>query len=125
KASGSGIENSRNARWPDSYFEPALLMNWLFAEVLRLLRLVGSRWGVYVLMVAGLALSLAAAIVIGLFVYDELNYDRFIPNAEQVYFLSADYGPEGRPLVASDRTPAGEARWIRSDMPAMAAVARL
>jgi putative ABC transport system permease protein len=100
-------------------------MNGLFAELLRLLRLAGSRWGVYLLMIAGLVLSFSAAIVIGLFVYDELNYDRFIPNAGQVYFLSADYGPEGRPLMVSDVTPAGEARWIKTDIPEIAAVARL
>ncbi|WP_205500872.1 ABC transporter permease [Rufibacter psychrotolerans] len=35
--------------------------------------------------IAGLALGLTACLLIGLFVYDELQYDKFIPQGERVY----------------------------------------
>ncbi|MGV3539173.1 MAG: ABC transporter permease [Rufibacter sp.] len=35
--------------------------------------------------IAGLALGLTACLLIGLFVYDELQYDKFIPEGERVY----------------------------------------
>ncbi len=88
-------------------------------------RIIGSRWLVYLLMAAGLTLAYCAAIVIGLYVRDELSYDRFMPEADRVYLISAGYGPAGRPLVWSDRTPAGVARWMRTDMPEVDQVARL
>nr|WP_245344945.1 ABC transporter permease [Asticcacaulis solisilvae] len=87
-------------------------------------RIIGARWLVYLLMVAGLTLAYCAAIVIGLYVRDELSYDRFMPGSDRVYLISASYGPSGQPLVWSDRTPAGVARWMRSDMPEVDQVAR-
>lgn len=41
--------------------------------------------------IVGLAVGLAACVLIGLFVRDELSYDRFHPNAERIYRISRDY----------------------------------
>ena len=100
-------------------------MTGLLSQVSRLLRIIAARWGVYVLMVAGLALAYCAAIAIGLYVQDDLTYDNFIPDASRVYLVSSKYGPAGRPLIDSDRTPAGVQRWIKSDLPQVDQVARL
>lgn len=100
-------------------------MTRVLPELGRLVRLFAARWAVYVLMVAGLALAYCTAILIGLYVQNELTFDRFLPGLDQVYFVSAQYGPEGRALIDSDRTPAGLARWIRSDTPEVAEVARV
>ncbi|ESQ89998.1 hypothetical protein ABAC460_09530 [Asticcacaulis sp. AC460] len=100
-------------------------MSPLLFPLMHLVRVIAARWGVYLLMVAGLTLSYAAAIVVTLFVHDELTYDRFMPGADRVYLLSADYGPQGRPLLASDRTPAGMANWMAADVPEIERVTRL
>ena len=100
-------------------------MSPLLSPLLHLCRAVAARWGVYLLMVAGLTLSYAAAIVVTLYVHDELTYDRFMPDADRVYLLSADYGPQGRPLVSSDRTPSGMAGWMASDGPEVERIAML
>ncbi len=95
------------------------------SEIARVWRLVAARWAVYLLMVAGLALAYCAVVIIGLYVRDELTYDQSIPGADQVYLVAPKYGPPGRPLIDSDRSPAGLGRWIRTDLPEAAAVARL
>jgi putative ABC transport system permease protein len=100
-------------------------MSKLLADILCLCRIFVARWAVYGLMIAGLALAYGAAIIIGLYVRDELTYDCFIPHVDQVYVVSAKYGPLGQAIIDSDRTPAGLARWIRSDVPEVAQVARL
>src|SRR5690242_16214776 len=41
--------------------------------------------------IAGLTLGLAACILIGLFVWDEHQYDRFLPGGEQVYRVYDEY----------------------------------
>lgn len=96
-----------------------------FRDILSIVRGITNRGAVYALMVAGLTLSFCLAIVIALYVTDELSYDRFLPNAERIYLVSANYGPQGRPLVASDVTPAGVAKWMKADMPSVSKVARL
>ncbi|EGF92989.1 permease family protein [Asticcacaulis biprosthecium C19] len=97
----------------------------LLSLLLYIFRTVVARWGVYLLMVAGLTLSYAAAIVVTLYVHDELTHDRFMAQADRVYMLTARYGPPDRGLVASDRTPAGMAKWMASDVAEIDQVARI
>lgn len=40
--------------------------------------------------IAGLALGITACLLIGLFVHDELQYDKFLPEGEQVYRVYSD-----------------------------------
>lgn len=81
-------------------------------------------WGLSLLNVTGLAIAFAATFIIAVYVRDELTYDRFLPDAERIFLLTADYGAPGKPLVSSDKTPAGMARWLRPNS-AVEAVARL
>src|SRR6202012_4721606 len=74
--------------------------------------------------IGGLAIALAAAILIGLFVRDDLTFDRFIPGFAQVYRLSITLTPpQGSPL------PLAEARsdlaaFLKADFPQVQNVAR-
>jgi len=99
--------------------------SFLASEVVRIWRLVVARWAVYLLMVTGLALAYCASIVIGLYVRDELTYDQSIPNAERIYLITPKYGPPGQPLIDSDRSPAGVARWMRTDLAEVEQVTRI
>lgn len=81
-------------------------------------------WGLSLLNVIGLAIAFAATFIIAIYVRDELTYDRFLPDVDRTFLLTAEYGAPGKPLVNSDQTPAGMARWLRPN-PAVEAVARL
>ncbi len=73
--------------------------------------------------IVGLAIGFAAAILIGLFVRDELSYDRMYPNGERIYRLSMDIkGPATTSLGNADGRfgPA-----IKLDFPEVEAATRL
>ena len=74
--------------------------------------------------IIGLAVGLAAAILIALFVRDEFSYDRWIPGYQDVYRVSTIAGLSSGPQ-ASDTSPPDLAGWLRLDFPSMQAVARL
>jgi putative ABC transport system permease protein len=61
--------------------------------------------------IGGLAIALAAAILIGLFVRDDLTFDRFIPGCKDVYRLSIS-------LIPPQGAPAAQAM-ARSDLAAL------
>jgi len=82
-------------------------------------------WRINLLCMAGLAIGFAAALVISLDVKRELDFNRFVPDADHVLLLTAVYSPPNSPPVANDRTPSGMATWLRQDAPSVAAVARL
>ncbi|MGA9657986.1 MAG: ABC transporter permease [Asticcacaulis sp.] len=82
-------------------------------------------WGLSLLNIFGLAIGFCAAMTIALYVRDELTFDNFIPDADQIFLLSSVYSPPGSPMVSNDKSPAGLARWLRTDSPAVAAVTRV
>ncbi len=82
-------------------------------------------WGVSLLNVIGFAIGTAAALTIALYVRNELTFDRFVPDADKVLLLSTVYSPPDSPVVSNEKSPAGVAGWLRSDAPAVDAVARL
>ncbi|MDO6388757.1 ABC transporter permease [Pontibacter sp. BT731] len=52
--------------------------------------------------IAGLALGITACLLIGLFVHDELQYDKFLPEGEQVYRVyNQQTGENGGDFIAS------------------------
>jgi putative ABC transport system permease protein len=71
--------------------------------------------------VAGLAAGFAAATLIGLYVNDELTYDRWLPNHERIYQVSAAGGNANLTGVA----PSDLGNWLASDYPQLEAVTRL
>src|SRR5882672_4074456 len=71
--------------------------------------------------IVGLAIGLGAALLVGLYVQDELSYGRWLPNSDRVYLISVR-SPDGS---MTDRGPSDIGRWIVADYPQFAAVTRL
>ncbi|WP_242917183.1 ABC transporter permease [Pontibacter liquoris] len=62
--------------------------------------------GFTIINIAGLALGLTACLLIGLFVYDELQYDKFLPEGEQVYRIYDEVSsPDGDETVLPTPPP--------------------
>jgi hypothetical protein len=74
--------------------------------------------------VLGLAVSFAAAILIGLYVRDEYSFERFVPGWQQVYRLEFDLTLPGTKARAIDGTVSSVAGNFRLDFPEAAQVAR-
>ncbi|GGF32846.1 ABC transporter permease [Aliidongia dinghuensis] len=73
----------------------------------------------------GLALGLATAILIGLYVRDEVTFERFLPDYEQVYRMqSVDTDTDGRTMTFAS-TPHGLAALLRESFPELAEVTRV
>src|SRR5690606_9144284 len=91
---------------------------------LALRRLLGNKLFSFINLF-GLAVGLASAILIGLYVADELSYDRFQPNAERLYRVARDFFPEegGETHLATLPPPAAEL--LRQDYAEIEAVARM
>ncbi len=70
--------------------------------------------------IAGLAIGMACSILILLWVQDELSYDRFNTNADQLYRLTANAGD-----FKAAVSPAGMAEGLQSEMPEIKATVRL
>jgi putative ABC transport system permease protein len=70
--------------------------------------------------VTGLAIGFAAATLIGLYVHDELSYDRWLPNHERIYQVSAALSTGTLSGVA----PSDLGNWLASDYPELEAVTR-
>jgi putative ABC transport system permease protein len=78
-----------------------------------------------ILNVLGLGLGFAAAILIGLFVRDELSYDRFLPGYRDVYRAQLTYTQAGRGAETMQVTPERLAAEIKLDLPEIAASTRM
>src|SRR6187549_1605264 len=70
--------------------------------------------------IAGLAIGMACSILILLWVQDELSYDRFNANADQLYRLTANAGD-----FKAAVSPAGMAEGLQSEMPEIKTTVRL
>ncbi len=75
--------------------------------------------------ILGLAVSFAAAILIGLYLRDEYTFERFLPGYERAYRLEADITLPGQKPQSSDRTPVSAGAFFRLDFPEAEHVARL
>jgi putative ABC transport system permease protein len=97
-----------------------MLRNYL-AAALRNLGRNGPYAGVTI---AGLAIAFAAAILIGLYVRDELSFDAWVPGHERVYLVSQRLtGALSRP-VTEDATPPALAAAMKLDFPGIEYSAR-
>ena len=67
--------------------------------------------------ILGLAVGLAASVLIALYVFDELSYDRFHVNADRTYRVVADWSNKGDSRIHQLGTPSVLARTIRSFYP--------
>src|SRR5438874_7628660 len=74
--------------------------------------------------IAGLTLGLTACILIGLFVWDENRYDKFLPHSDQVYRVYDEYtNNEGTQQVAV--APPMFATTLDQDFPEVEKTARV
>ncbi|MFD2935888.1 ABC transporter permease [Spirosoma flavum] len=74
--------------------------------------------------VFGLALGMACSLLIGLWVKDELSYDRFIPDAESIHYVRVNFPYNGE-TVTNFVTPGPLQEAIAKDVPEVAAVAKI
>jgi len=85
-----------------------------------------SRQGLYAgITILGLAVSFAAAILLGLYVRDEYSFDRFIPSHERVYRLQDDLLLPGQKPWPIDVVQATAAANLKLDFPEIEHIARL
>ena len=78
--------------------------------------------------VFGLALGMACSLLIGLWVRDELSYDRFLPNAENICFVRVNFTNPNNPsdeIATNFVTPGPLQEAIAQSVPEVAAVAKI
>ncbi|GHB54859.1 ABC transporter permease [Persicitalea jodogahamensis] len=73
----------------------------------------------------GLALGMACALLIGLWVRYELSYDRFIPGVENIYNVQVNYAFNGGKLETAQYVPGPLQEAIAKDIPNVAAVTKI
>lgn len=71
----------------------------------------------------GLTLGISGFLMISIFIQDELNYDRFFPESENVFRISSHWGDFATASYATAPPPLGPR--IRSDIPEVEAITRL
>ncbi|HEX8659605.1 MAG TPA: ABC transporter permease [Hymenobacter sp.] len=66
--------------------------------------------------IAGLALGLTACLLIGLFVHDELQFDKFVPHGDQIYRLYSEH-PKSETSETAAPVPPMYATALKQDFP--------
>ena len=74
--------------------------------------------------ILGLAIGLAACMLIALFVRDEVSYDRFWDNADNIYRMHQSFLPTGRPPMEFAFTAGPIQHVLQKDFPQMEHAAR-
>jgi len=78
-----------------------------------------------VINIVGLSVGFVAALLIALYVRDELSYDAWFSNSERTHLVYVKYAPPGRtPLLASVMV-SDAAKWIEAELPDVEATTRL
>ena len=78
--------------------------------------------------VLGLALGMACSLLIGLWVKDELSYDRFLPNADSICFVRVNFTNPNNPsdeIATNFVTPGPLQEAIAKDVPEVDAVTKI
>jgi len=92
--------------WNPSRFMPILVFNYLKVAFRRIRRHKGHSF----INIAGLAVGMAACILMLIWVQDELSYDRFHKNASQIYRINTEDTSGGKTfLLAGSPAPLGQA----------------
>jgi putative ABC transport system permease protein len=86
-----------------------LRRNWIYASIT----------------IAGLAVSFAAAILIGLYLRDEYSYEAFLPGAQDVYRFATILDLPGEKPNVLDAAPAAAGAALKLDFPEAALVSRV
>ena len=75
--------------------------------------------------VIGLAVGIAASVLVTLYVVDELGYDRFHENADRIHRITADWSNKGDSKIHQLGTPWILAKTIRENYPQVEALTQL
>ncbi|HWM70763.1 MAG TPA: ABC transporter permease [Steroidobacteraceae bacterium] len=75
--------------------------------------------------IIGLAIGLSAALLSGLYVRNELTFERFLPGYQNIYRISAGFAAPGAPMSPVDPMPPDVAPWLINHMPSIQPVARI
>ncbi len=75
--------------------------------------------------VAGLTIGLACAILIGLYVRDELSFDRWLPDSERLYLVDFTMHPPGQDAVDLGGSPIPLGRSMIAELPGIEAETHL
>ena len=75
--------------------------------------------------IGGLAIGFAAAILIALYVRNEITFDHFIPGADHIYDVYTVFDEPGRAPLVTDSTPGDFAALFRTDFPFIPAITQL
>jgi putative ABC transport system permease protein len=67
--------------------------------------------------ILGLAVGIAASVLISLYVFDELGFDRFHEKADRIYRITADWSNKGDSRIHQLGTPGVLAKTIRDNYP--------
>ncbi|HEY5409186.1 MAG TPA: ABC transporter permease [Caulobacteraceae bacterium] len=86
---------------------------------------LGRNWLYAFITIGGLAISFAAAILIGLYLRDEYGFDRFIPGYQDIYRVELTILAPGQKPLHTDFVQAAVAGHLKLDFPEVADVARL
>jgi putative ABC transport system permease protein len=70
--------------------------------------------------IVGLAIGLGAALLIALYVHDELTYEHWLPDSDRVYLISVRSPAGGM----TDASPSDVRHWLESDYPQFEVVTR-
>src|SRR5664279_997770 len=74
--------------------------------------------------IGGFALSIAACLLIGLFIKDELSYDKSYPDGSRIYRLVEFYAHDGKVEKGTDY-PAPISKALKADFPEIEKTGRL
>jgi putative ABC transport system permease protein len=75
--------------------------------------------------IAGLAIGLAAALLIGLYVRDELTFDRWVPGHERIYQVTNTIGRGAGPPIETKLSQIKLAKLLKAEFPEIETAARL
>ncbi|HDT13194.1 MAG TPA: FtsX-like permease family protein, partial [Candidatus Aminicenantes bacterium] len=75
--------------------------------------------------IMGLAVGIAASVLIALYVVDELGYDRFHANADRIHRITADWSNKGDSKIHQLGTPWILAKTIRENYPQVEALTQI
>ncbi len=70
--------------------------------------------------IVGLCLGLTAIAMVGIYTQDELSYDRWIPDADDIYVVMVNFQSQ-----RANATPSDLGLWIRQDYPQLKGVTRV
>jgi putative ABC transport system permease protein len=98
-----------------------MLKNYLKVAVRNLARYKGYAF----INIMGLAVGIAASVLIFLYIADELSFDRFHENADRIYRITADWSNKGDSRIHQLGTPHVLAKTIREKYPQVQALTQI